>query len=529
MDQRQYGVATPNNETLNIGPSQEYKYIASQKMVVWRHPNEDVAVIYNSLIGNGFKAGGDVARIAEAFRIPRTVTNVAAELCLPDNKVMAVVDQLVTRNMLMTFQLGEQQSFSRDQKYTSLRFYPLRLLRLYVTKTCNMACTYCFEPEHNGPQMNLDTLTRAVRAFRDWLMKHPDQSYELIKINFFGGEPLVCKDLLRQAVPVIYETMQGFERKYKITINTNATLITPEVAHWLVTNRIMVYTSLDGLLETNDRQRVFHNGRGSFNSVMRGLAHLIDAADSDYIENYITILCTVSSNNLIEVEALAYYLYEMGIRNLAFNAAFSCAAHVPSGTRDPSHWTSMTRDESRDFVFRMIALQKELIHKNFHIGGMWAYVPQRLKNGGTVFCQAVGNEIGVSHAGKLYPCPTTLDNESACIGELSGENFAFNHISYKWNDRTNDRMEKCTTCDISGICRGGCPASAMLNGHDIYDPQQCDYWFSVVNAYLETYTSKADELGSFHNPDKDGLVHRIAASTKVLSSLSISSTPPSLE
>jgi uncharacterized protein len=300
---------------------------------------------------------------------------------------------------------------------------------------------------------------------------------------------LVCKDLLREAVPLIREIMAPYDGTYKITMNTNATLITPEIADWLVANHIMVYTSLDGLLETNDQQRIFRDGRGSFHAVLRGLVRLIEAADPSYVEDFITILCTVSSKNLPDVEALAEYLYKIGVRNLSFNAAFSCAAHAPPGVRDASHWTSMSRNETRDFVARMVALQKDLIRKNFHIGGMWGYVPQRLKQGGAVFCQAVGNEIGVSHAGKLFPCPTTLDNESACIGELHGDTFHFNHVSYRWSGRTNDKMGKCTSCDIKGICRGGCPASAMLNGHDIYEPYQCDYWFSIVDAYLETYAT----------------------------------------
>src|SRR5207249_9838439 len=148
-----------------------------------------------------------------------------------------------------------------------------------------------------------------------------------------------------------------FRDTYRITINTNATLITPSIADWLVANRIMVLTSLDGLLETNNEQRVFRDGRGSFDAVLRGLSHLIEVADPAYVEECITILCTVTSRSLPELEALAEYLYQIGIRNLAFNAAFSCAAHVPPGVRDASHWTSMTREETRDFVGRVIALQ----------------------------------------------------------------------------------------------------------------------------------------------------------------------------
>jgi uncharacterized protein len=484
----------------------ETEFATTDQLVIWRGEDTppDVAVLFHSLLGNGFKAGKEVVRIAEAFRARSTVPRVAKTLGLPPAKVHQVVNQLVLREMVIPLRPGEKL-IERQHSDRSLQTYPLRLLRLYVTKTCNMACTYCFEPEHNGPRMDLHTLTRAVRGFRAWLDEHPDQSYELVKLNFFGGEPLVCKDLLREAVPVMRGIMRDLDGKYKITMNTNATLITPEVAQWLVDNRIMVYTSLDGLFETNDAQRVFRDGRGSFEAVTRGLQRLVEAGDADYVENFITILCTVSSRNMREVEMLADYLYDLGIRNLAFNAAFSCAAHSP-GTRDGSHWTSMSRGETREFVQRMVDLQRRLITKNFHIGGMWAYVPERLRKGGTVFCQAVGNEIGVSYDGKLYPCPTTLDNPDACIGHLEGDRFAFNHVSYEWKGRTNDKMEKCGGCSIKGICRGGCPASAQLNGHDIYEPHQCDYWFSIVDAFLETYTREAGQPAKPRATDADRIL-----------------------
>jgi|SRR5580700_66155 uncharacterized protein len=456
------------------------RYLKSKHVVVTEYGEDPI--VYHAMAGKAFRGGQGVLKIIDVFDEPRCVDEVASRLGMAVADVSKVVENLVSRHMLVEVLDGVPNELqSTDPSMTS---YHLKLLRLYVTKTCNMACTYCFEPEHNGPRMDLGTCVSALKAYRKWLDEAPDNGCELIKINFFGGEPLVCKDLLRDAIPYVHDAMKGLSTEYRITINSNGTLITPEIAQWMVSNRIQVYTSIDGLKETNDEQRVFRGGRGSFDAAIRGLRYLIEAADPLYKEQYLTILCTVSPKNLKDVEALSHYLFDIGIRNLAYNAAFSCAAH--SGVFDWTHWTSLSKEEMSDFVLRVTQLQNDLLKKGFHIGGMWAYVPQRLKQGGTVFCQAVGNEIGVSAKGKLYPCPTTLDNPDACIGELGEDDtFKFNHISYKWKNRSNDHIGKCTSCSIKGICRGGCPASSLLNGYDIYDPQQCEYWFAIVDAYLK--------------------------------------------
>ncbi len=65
----------------------------------------------------------------------------------------------------------------------------MRLI-LKVTEQCNMRCTYCFEKRSNT-DMSMDTMTRAVDLIR---------GCSGVRIGFYGGEPLMRKDLILRAI-----------------------------------------------------------------------------------------------------------------------------------------------------------------------------------------------------------------------------------------------------------------------------------------------------------------------------------------
>ena len=62
---------------------------------------------------------------------------------------------------------------------------------LHLTDRCNLACTYCYV--HKGKtDMSLDTAKRVVDMAAAEGGHHG--------IVFFGGEPLLCRDLMEQIV-----------------------------------------------------------------------------------------------------------------------------------------------------------------------------------------------------------------------------------------------------------------------------------------------------------------------------------------
>ena len=92
-----------------------------------------------------------------------------------------------------------------------------------------------------------------------------------LNLCFFGGEPLLRFDLVRKITAYTYQKAAALNKSVRLSITTNGTLVTPEVIDFAADQNLHLCFSLDGPQDLHDRNRIFHNGRGSFASVMARL------------------------------------------------------------------------------------------------------------------------------------------------------------------------------------------------------------------------------------------------------------------
>lgn len=428
------------------------------------------------------KISDDVVKLINYFEIPKTIDECCKEFRL-NTAAKEVINNCIVKKFLYEFDksndCSEIELISSDNE---LDGYPERLLRFYVTKRCNMKCRYCFEGNHSfDTDMTLDICKNGLKAFNTFLDMEKNKNYELIKVNFFGGEPLIRFDLIKESYNYIFETIKQNGKRLKITINTNGTLLDREKIEWILNHKVHIYLSIDGLKDQNDKNRIFKSGQGTFDVIIDRLKLLLKKASEEYVEKYLTILVTVTKDNIRQVEQLVLFLKSLGIKNISLNAAFNCAL---SGENSFNDWTLLSKNQVDIFINDVIDLRDRMLSSNLHIGGMWGYIPNRLKNGGFSFCQAVGYEIGISPDGDLFSCPCTFNDKKLSVGKLLGDSFKFNDYFEKWSHRKVINTERCKDCSISGICRGGCPGVSVLNNKDIYMPQQCDFWKKFVKSYI---------------------------------------------
>lgn len=447
-------------------------------------------IVFHSYYGNIMLINDDVATFINYFETPKTIKEYCDEFQVDSNIIDQILKDCISKKFLIKINSIDDKSKSEINSIKldkTLDYYPERLLRFYVTSKCNMMCKYCFERnKHNDKDMSLETVKDGLEAFSSFLRENNKEDYKLIKVNFFGGEPLIRFDLIENSYKYIHKIIDPHGKDLKITINTNGTLLDDKKIEWIVKNRIHVYLSIDGLKAQNDKNRVFKNGQGTFDTIIEKLKILINKADSEYIEKYLTILVTVTANNIKQIEDLIIFLKSLGIKNISLNAAFNCAISGSSNF----DWTTLSKEQVDTFIENAIDLQHRMYNSDLHIGGMWGYIPNRLKKGGLSFCQAVGYEIGISADKNLYPCPCTFGDIKLMVGKLEGKHFRFNRSFEKWQQRKVTNIPKCADCSISGICRGGCPGVAILNNKNIYSPQQCNFWEKFVEAYIDKAVTK---------------------------------------
>lgn len=146
-------------------------------------------------------------------------------------------------------------------------------ITLQVTQNCNLRCSYCaysgayYNRTHNKKTMSFAVAKKAV----DFLLSHSTASDD-ISVGFYGGEPLLEFGLIKEVVAYTESVCWGKNVSYAIT--TNATLLKGEILDFLVEKNFKVMISLDGPKEVHDQNRVFSDGRGSYDIVMRNIANI---------------------------------------------------------------------------------------------------------------------------------------------------------------------------------------------------------------------------------------------------------------
>ncbi len=182
-----------------------------------------------------------------------------------------------------------KSDFCRNPQYTRADFVETLSHRLsgftvYITTECNLACSYCIYGGDYDSQRGLSGVPmtwETARNMLDFLAAHSAGAKSL-RLDFFGGEPLLAFDLLKRSVAYL-KTILGADRPpVLITIASNGTILTDDMLSFLVEHQILFQVSMDGGREVHDRERRFRSQKhGSYDLVMKNLQRIYDF-DAEY-------------------------------------------------------------------------------------------------------------------------------------------------------------------------------------------------------------------------------------------------------
>jgi uncharacterized protein len=144
-------------------------------------------------------------------------------------------------------------------------------LILFPTEACNFRCVYCYE-------------TFQYKRMEPWvveglkrLLERRMPGLDLLELSWFGGEPLLAKDIIRDVLT--HTRALAAEHGVTVTssITTNAYLLTGELFRTLLALGLSSYQiSFDGPREYHDRKRVLAGGKGTFDRIW---AHVLAMKD----------------------------------------------------------------------------------------------------------------------------------------------------------------------------------------------------------------------------------------------------------
>ncbi|MBS5965557.1 MAG: radical SAM protein [Finegoldia magna] len=137
-------------------------------------------------------------------------------------------------------------------------------LKLIMANSCNMNCKYCYAEGGNYGRKN--GLMKKEVAYK--VVEFVNRN-GIKNVCFFGGEPL----LAFESIKFICSHLKD---KVNYLIQTNGTILNDEIIELLKKYKFSVTVSIDGNKEINDKNRIFVNGKGTYDVIAENIDKMLD-------------------------------------------------------------------------------------------------------------------------------------------------------------------------------------------------------------------------------------------------------------
>jgi His-Xaa-Ser system radical SAM maturase HxsB len=141
------------------------------------------------------------------------------------------------------------------------------------TTRCNQKCVYCHSSVDKECAEEKDMNEETASRILEFIFQAPKRK---ITIEFQGGEPTLNEKLLKFIVSQAKIMNKKYEKQLKFSLVTNLTSIREETIDWAFSEGVDICTSLDGPEKIHDISRVYENGKGTYNDLVRKLNLLRD-------------------------------------------------------------------------------------------------------------------------------------------------------------------------------------------------------------------------------------------------------------
>jgi uncharacterized protein len=231
-------------------------------------PSSNTPALFHGVLGRVCRRLTD--GITRSFR--KNIIAIEDALSSSQNRPIAVFDR---KNI---------ESRYRDQRHEQLI--------LNVTEDCNFRCGYCLyggtypgRRRRSCQGMPPELAKTAVDSF---LSNCADEFH----ISFYGGEPLLSLELIKSIVDHTERAMSSGGKHARFSLTTNCSLLTGDVARYLIDKDFSVTISLDGPASTHDRERVDVRGNGTHQNILENIER-IHALDDTFARRKlgVSIVC----------------------------------------------------------------------------------------------------------------------------------------------------------------------------------------------------------------------------------------------
>ncbi|MHB8561328.1 MAG: radical SAM protein [Thermoplasmataceae archaeon] len=459
------------NENITEMPLKHSKYVYKLRQ---EYNGKKYTILYERLLMNIMFLDEESIKIYDEFKVPLTMKDVAKEV--GGDEVESLIKTLTNQYFLVPVYDNEQ--WKVDEIVSNSHVPKVGVSYLVVTRICNLRCKYCFlsYSKENRTTMSIATAKNSI----DQIMEATIESGVMNqKIILYGGEPFAAQRTVLFTVEYIRQKEKELKErkrlsrdvKVKIAIISNGTLIDEYIARFCKVNNVTMSISIDGSKELHDRNRVYVNGRGTYDDALRGLKLL----QQEGIE--VTASTTVTKSNVDSLEEVTEHLVSLGFNKIGYNILMAENIADPE-IKQLSEKTATAllgvyeKYRNRNILIHPVVKQiKSLYYKNFQ----WSD------------CAACSAQLTISPEGKMGVCQAFVNDTDQFRYSVTENSNLFSIVEEsplfkEWRKRSPINMDKCMECEAIAICGGGCPYNAYYSTGSIWniDYMFCSYAKSIV-------------------------------------------------
>ncbi len=336
----------------------------------------------------------------------------------------------------------------------------VKAMCLHICHDCNLRCHYCFAD--GGTYMS----SREYMSFEvgknaiDFMIEN-SKNRKNLEIDYFGGEPLMNFEVVKQITEYAKEQGEKFHKNFKFTMTSNCMLLDDEKIEWLNAEMDNIVLSIDGREEVHNELRKTPNGKGSWEIAIRNALKLKKVrGQKDYY-----IRGTFTANNL-DFHKDVVHLVDLGFEQISIEPVVLPDSDKYSLKEEHLPEIYASYDELSK-VYRLYRKTDDKWFNFFHFMCDLENGPcmqKRIKG-----CGAGVEYFAVTPFGQIFPCHQFASKPEFLVGNVFDKKINKKVTDIFLNSSLQTKSE-CLECWAKYQCGGGCAANNYNFNGDIDKP-----------------------------------------------------------
>lgn len=327
-----------------------------------------------------------------------------------------------------------------------------KTITFLVTEDCQLRCKYCYIVGKNSlNKMSLELAQKAV----DYILSNRRLfNEEQVVWDFIGGEPLLQIEMIDRLCDYIkirmFELDHPWFNAYMINFSTNGLLYQNyRVQNFIEKNKahLSIGISIDGTKQKHDEQRVYADGRGSYEDVIKVIPLWLQQFPEASTKS------TVSHYDIPYIKDSVLHLWKIGIKYVNINVVFEDVWEV---------------GDDKKFEDQLIQLADAILDNNLYVGRTCSFFqrgigrPIDLRKDNHNWCGA-GKMLAIDYKGDFLPCIRFAEyslskKHERTVGNIYtgiDENKLRPFIALNRSMQSNSECLDCQVASGCAWCQGG--------------------------------------------------------------------------